>query len=183
MGADKRLPKMPEKPTLIDFFKLRFASTNTCCRAPRMRSRPASREGHSGLPAARHRRRQLHPLRPRLLGRADDRALCRRGGQLGDPHAPGSALLSDSRRLKISGDVHPLFGADYEPEPYISRNTSAPNHKWYMTSRMITVNDIYSFDPNAKVDLDDFIDIIGRNFRSRRKASASTIARRTCGAR
>jgi hypothetical protein len=27
------------------------------------------------------------------------------------------------------------------------------------------VNDIYSFDPNAKVDLDDFVDIIGRNFR------------------
>jgi hypothetical protein len=27
MGADKRLPQMPEKPTLIDFFKLRFAST------------------------------------------------------------------------------------------------------------------------------------------------------------
>src|SRR3977135_4264638 len=28
MGADPRLPKMPDKPTLIDFFKDRFASTN-----------------------------------------------------------------------------------------------------------------------------------------------------------
>ena len=28
MGADPRLPKMPDKPTLIDFFKARFASTN-----------------------------------------------------------------------------------------------------------------------------------------------------------
>jgi hypothetical protein len=27
MGADPRLPKMPDKPTLIDFFKARFAST------------------------------------------------------------------------------------------------------------------------------------------------------------
>ena len=26
-------------------------------------------------------------------------------------------------------------------------------------------NDIYSFDPNAKVNLDDFVDIIGRNFK------------------
>ena len=34
-----------------------------------------------------------------------------------------------------------------------------------MTSRLICVNDIYSFDPNAKVGLDDFVDIIGRNFR------------------
>src|SRR6201993_5040023 len=28
MNADPRLPKMPEKPTLIDFFKNRFASLN-----------------------------------------------------------------------------------------------------------------------------------------------------------
>ena len=24
------------------------------------------------------------------------------------------------------------------------------DHKWYMSGRMITVHDIYSFDPNAK---------------------------------
>jgi hypothetical protein len=58
------------------------------------------------------------------------------------------------------------FGADYKPEPYIvAEYERARNHKWYMTSRLITVNDIYSFDPNAKVNLDDFVDIIGRNFR------------------
>ena len=34
-----------------------------------------------------------------------------------------------------------------------------------MTSRLICLNDIYAFDPNAKVNLDDFVDIIGRNFR------------------
>src|SRR5437660_10144383 len=28
MGEDPRLPKMPDKPSLLDFFKLRFASTN-----------------------------------------------------------------------------------------------------------------------------------------------------------
>jgi hypothetical protein len=27
MGADPRLPPMPERPTLIDFFKARFATT------------------------------------------------------------------------------------------------------------------------------------------------------------
>ena len=27
------------------------------------------------------------------------------------------------------------------------------------------MNDIYSFDPDAKVDLGDFVDIIGRNFK------------------
>ena len=34
-----------------------------------------------------------------------------------------------------------------------------------MTSRLITVNDIYSFDPDARVELEEFTDIIARNFR------------------
>jgi hypothetical protein len=59
-----------------------------------------------------------------------------------------------------------FFGPDYKPEPYIvAEYERARNHKWYGTSRLICINDIYSFDPNAKVDLDDFVDIIGRNFK------------------
>ncbi len=59
-----------------------------------------------------------------------------------------------------------FFGPDYKPEPYIvAEYERARKHKWYGTSRLICVNDIYSFDPNAKVDLDDFVDIIGRNFK------------------
>jgi len=55
-----------------------------------------------------------------------------------------------------------LFGDDYKPEPYIvAEYERALKHKWYMTSRLICVNDIYSFDPNMKVNLDDFVDIIG----------------------
>ena len=34
-----------------------------------------------------------------------------------------------------------------------------------MTARLICLNDIYSFDPNVIVALDEFEDIIGRNFR------------------
>jgi len=73
---------------------------------------------------------------------------------------------------------------DYKPEPYIvAEYERALKHKWYMTSRLICVNDIYSFDPNMKVNLDDFVDIIGATSASRRRASGSTIhARRICGA-
>jgi hypothetical protein len=38
-------------------------------------------------------------------------------------------------------------------------------HKWYGEARMVTVNDLYAFDPNAQVSLDVFVDIIGRNFK------------------
>ena len=78
MGADKRLPEMPEKPTLIDFFQRRFASTAHLLQSAKHALKNGLSEKTSpGLPAARHRRRELHPLRPRLLGRAADRTLCR----------------------------------------------------------------------------------------------------------
>jgi hypothetical protein len=34
-----------------------------------------------------------------------------------------------------------------------------------MTSREITLNDYYSFDPTVQVEIDEFADIIERNFR------------------
>jgi len=59
-----------------------------------------------------------------------------------------------------------LFGADYRVDPYIEEDYQRMrNHKWYMSGRMITVHDIYSFDPNVHVELEEFTDIIGRNFR------------------
>jgi len=42
------------------------------------------------------------------------------------------------------------FGPDYKPEPYIEQAyKDALKHKWYMTSRLITVNDLYSFDQTS----------------------------------
>jgi hypothetical protein len=75
MGADPRLPEMPEKPTLIDFFKARFASTSHMLQSA---THALKGGGRARLPPPRHRRRELHPLRPRLLGRADDRTLRQR---------------------------------------------------------------------------------------------------------
>ena len=34
-----------------------------------------------------------------------------------------------------------------------------------MTARLLTVNDLYSFDPSVQVELEEFTDIIGRNFK------------------
>jgi hypothetical protein len=63
-----------------------------------------------------------------------------------------------------------FFGEDYRPEPYIAKSyDEARNHKWYMTSRLITVNDLYSFEPGVEVDVEEFSDIIGRNFRQPRE--------------
>ena len=59
-----------------------------------------------------------------------------------------------------------MFGVDYKPEPYIEQAyQTARKHKWYYESRMVTVNDLYAFDPKAKVSIEPFIDIIGRQFK------------------
>ena len=34
-----------------------------------------------------------------------------------------------------------------------------------MTSRLICVNDLYSFDQTLRVELEEFTDVIGRNFK------------------
>jgi hypothetical protein len=34
-----------------------------------------------------------------------------------------------------------------------------------MEARLITVNDLYAFDPGAQVSLEPFLEIVGRHFR------------------
>jgi hypothetical protein len=59
-----------------------------------------------------------------------------------------------------------MFGSDYVPPPYIEATyQSVRKHKWYMEARLVTVNDLYAFDPNAVVPIDPFIEIIGRHFK------------------
>ena len=58
------------------------------------------------------------------------------------------------------------FGADYQPDPYIEHEYQAAlKHAWYMTGRLVTLNDLYAFDPNVTIEVEEFTDILGRNFR------------------
>ena len=59
-----------------------------------------------------------------------------------------------------------IFGKDYAPPPHIEATYKmVRNHKWYLEPRLVTVNDLYAFDPKAKVSIDPFIDIVGRHFK------------------
>ena len=52
------------------------------------------------------------------------------------------------------------------PHPLPERAADhARNHKWYMSARLVTCNDLYAFDPTVKVDVREFEDVIGRCFR------------------
>ena len=168
MGDDPRLPKMPDKPTLMDFFKYRFGPANICCRAPGMPSEPAwtrkssspaccttSASSASSAPitviGARRWWRPMSTRRSRWAIRA---------------HQALRFYPDESVGYAYPESYIKNFGADYRPDPYIEEEYKrARDHKWYMTARMITVHDIYSFDPNVMVELEEFTDIIGRNFR------------------
>ena len=168
MGADPRLPPMPKKPTLIDFFKNRFASLNHLLQSAAL----AKKNGHSEKVILAC---LLHDIGVASFIRCDHGYW---GAQMIEPYVDEevSWAVRTHQALRFFPDTsvgyeYPQmyidnFGADYKPESYIVRDYErARNHKYYMTSRMICVNDIYSFDPNAKVNLDDFVDIVGRNFR------------------
>jgi len=168
MGPDPRLPPMPEKPTLLDYFKHRFASTNHLLQSGAL----ALRSGHSEKVVLAC---LLHDIAVVSFIRCDHGYW---GAQMIAPYVDEE--VSEAIRMhqalrffpdESMGYAYPdmyrkYFGDDYQPEPYIVEEYKrARDSKYYGTSRLICVNDVYAFDPNAKVNLDQFEDIIGRNFR------------------
>ena len=169
-AADPRLPAMPAKPTILDFFRLRFRQGGV---QHMLQSANLARK--NGYPEKVITACLLHDLGVAGFIQADHGYW---GAQMVEPYVDEevSWAIRYHQALRFYPDesvgyAYPeqyvkLFGADYTPEPYIeAAYKEALSHKWYMTSRLICVNDLYSFDPNVEVHLEDFEDILGRNFR------------------
>jgi hypothetical protein len=168
MRDDPRLPKMPDKPTLIDYFRCRFASTSHLLQSAAL----AKKAGHGEKVIMAC---LLHDIAVASFIRCDHGYW---GAQMIEPYVDEeiSWAVRAHQALRFFPDEsvgyqYPeaytkWFGPDFQVEPYIvDEYKRALNHKHYMTARLVTLNDLYSFDPDAKVDLDDFTDIIGRHFR------------------
>jgi hypothetical protein len=168
MGDDPRLPKMPPKPTLADFFKYRFAASNHVLQS-------AAHARKAGLDEKIVLACLLHDIAVTGFIRCDHGYW---GAQLVAPYVDEeiSWAIRVHQALRFypdeaAGYKYPemyvkYFGEDYRPDPYIEEEYQrARNHRWYMTARMITVYDIYSFDPDAKVELEEFSDVIARHFK------------------
>jgi hypothetical protein len=168
MGDDPRLPQMPAKPKLADFFKLRMASSNHLLQS-------AAHARRAGLPEKQVLACLLHDIAVTGFIRCDHGWW---GAQLIEPYVDEEVTwaIRAHQALRFYPDEsvgykYPelyikYFGADYRPDPYVeAAYQRALKHKWYMSARMITVYDIYSFDPNAVVHFEEFEDIIGRHFK------------------
>jgi hypothetical protein len=168
MGHDSRLPRMPDKPTLFDFFKLRFGPSAHVLQSARLAKK-------NGVNEKIVLACLLHDISVMGFIRGDHGYW---SAQLVEPYVDEevSWAIRHHQVLRFFADEafgykYPesyirLFGAEYKPEPYIQEAYQyARNHKWYETSRLITVNDLYAFDPNVRVELEEFTDVVGRHFK------------------
>ena len=169
MGEDPRLPAMPAAPTLLDFFKFRFSP------AQQHLLQSANLARKNGLPEKMVLGCLLHDIGVTGFIRADHGYW---GAQLVEPYVDEEVSWSIRMHQALRffadesvGYSYPeayatMFGEDYEVEPYIkAAYEEAKAHRWYMSARMICVNDLYAFDANKTVELGEFEDIIGRHFK------------------
>src|SRR5882762_9722305 len=166
MDDDPRLPKMPAKPTLLDYFECRAKGINHMLQS-------ATHALKAGMPEKTILACLLHDIANAIFIKSDHGYW---GAQLIEPYVDEevSWAVRAHQALRFFPDEsvgysYPeayvkWFGPDFQPEPYIvDEYKRARNHRHYMTARLVTLHDLYSFDPDAKVDLDDFTDIIGRH--------------------
>ena len=157
---------MPDKPTFLDFWRLRFSSNH-------------------GLQSAQHAMQTGQPEMTILACLMHDtvQALMKPdhgdwGAQLYEPyvpkeiswgikyHAPLRFYPDDEVGYEYPDSYNRIFGEDYVPTEITRKKYEfARKHKWYMHARLITVNDTYAFERGKEVSLDPFVDIVGRYFR------------------
>ena len=170
MGEDSRLPALPDKPGLLDFFRCRF---DIPALAHLLQS--ANLAQKNGLSDKMVLACLLHDIAVAGFIRTDHGYW---GAQLIEPYVDEevSWAIRAHQALRFFPDesvgyAYPdnyrmMFGDDYQPEPYVvAAYEEARKHKWYMSARIICVNDLYSFDPDVHVELEQFEDVIGREFR------------------
>jgi hypothetical protein len=170
MGDNPALPAMPAAPRLLDFFNLRFAALtrNHLLHSAWM----AHQAGHGETVVLAC---LLHDISVGGLLRVDHGYW---GAQLIRPYVSEDVAwaVEHHQALRFFADPevgyeYPesyvrFFGPDYVPPPYIQQaHRAARAHRWYMTSRLITVYDLYSFGTLPPVAPEYFTDLLGRHFR------------------
>jgi hypothetical protein len=161
------LPKMSARPTLVEFFEKRFAPANHVLQS-------ATRALKTGMPEEIVFACLMHDTVHALV-KVDHGYW---GAQIIEPYCSEKVVFAIRYHATLRfypdekfGYEYPelylrMFGEDYKPDEYLEQTYQmVRNHRLYELPRLVTVNDLYAFDANAKVSLDPFIDIIGRQFK------------------
>lgn len=167
-GKMKRLAPMPAKPTLLDYFSLRYQSISNHC------LQSANLAKKNGMSEEVILACLLHDT-VQVLMKTDHGYW---GAQMYEPYVPEKTFFAIRYHQALrffedreAGYIYPdlyrnMYGEDYVPSPHIQADYKMlKNHKWYMEPRMVTVNDLYAFEPGLVVTIEPFIDIINRHFK------------------
>ena len=170
MGDNPALPRMPHRPKLLDFYRLRFgriARQHHCLSA-----KLALEAGHDEKIVVAC---FLHDISNGALVRPDHGYW---SAQLIAPyvseeiawavryHQALRYFADESVGYRYPEAYRRYFGPDYQPPEYIRQaHEEARAHRWYMTSRIVTIYDTYAFAPGPDLDPGMFEDILGRHFR------------------
>jgi len=171
MGDNPALPRMPERPGLLDFFRCRFMGITE-----RHLLTSAARALDEGQDERIVLACLVHDISNGCLIRADHGYW---GAQMIAPYVDEEVAwaVKHHQALRYFADdsvgyAYPdsyvrFFGPDYVPPDYIRRDAEAARaHRWYMSARLVTLYDIYFFDDSVPIpDPEIFTDIIGRHFR------------------
>jgi hypothetical protein len=169
-GDNPRLAKMPERPTILDFFRFRFRkiAVNHMLQSA-ANARKAGHDEKIVLACL------LHDVALGGLIRADHGYW---GAQMIAPYVDEEIAwaVRHHQALRYFADPavnyeYPVayvkfFGPDYVVPDYLQKaHDEARKHRWYMSARNITLYDLYSFEENVTIDPNEFEDTIGHHFR------------------
>jgi hypothetical protein len=170
MGDNPALPPMPDKPTLRDFFELRFGAVTQ--RHLTVSAKRALDEGQSETVVMAC---LLHDISNGALIRCDHGYW---SAQLVAPyvseevawaiqHHQGLRYFADPEvGYEYPASYHMFFGPDFVPPAYLRRDAEAAKaHKWYKTARAVTLYDTYFFDDSPAVEWGDLAGVVERQFR------------------
>ncbi len=167
-GLVPALAEMPAAPTLVDFFALRFDNEREHCLQSANVALKRGFDEEIVLACL------LHDTAQELI-RSEHGWW---GAQLYEPYVPErtSWAIRYHQALRFypdakAGYTYPdlyktVFGYDYVPDEHTKEMYDfARGHRWYSAARAVTVCDLYSFDPNVKVSIEPFKEIIARHFK------------------
>ena len=148
MGDNPALPRMPERPRLVDFFRHRFGDVTV-----RHLTVSAKRALDDGQDEKIVLACLLHDISNGCFVRADHGYW---GAQMIAPyvseeiawavryHQPLRYFADEDAGYSYPESYHRFFGPDYVPPDYIRRDAAhARAHRWYMSARLVTKYDIY----------------------------------------
>ncbi len=162
------LAPMPAQPTLFDFFEKRFqTSANHVFQSAR-------RAMQTGMSEEIILACLLHDTVQALM-KVDHGYW---GAQMYAPYVPEKTAFAIKYHQALrfysdpaNGYEYPdlyrnMFGEDYIPPPHIEADYKMlKNHKWYLEPRMVTVNDLYAFEPGVTLSIDPFREIVAKHFK------------------